>query len=101
MTSAESIVYGSHDVESSAQYNQFAQQPSNKKEPRCGTKAKFIAAGLTLVALTLGGLGYYYGTRSKKIDSTKPNYTYKRFVNQNQTMVSSGHEFNPRKLYEM
>jgi len=66
MTSAESIVYGSHDVESSAQYNQIAQQP--KKEPRCGTKAKVIAAGLTLVALTLGGLGYYYGTRSKKIN---------------------------------
>ena len=91
MTSAENIVYGTHDVESSASFNQSLQMISNKKEARCGTKAKIIAAGLTLVALTLGGLGYYYSSRAKANDNVMPNYTYKRFVNQNQTMVGSGH----------
>ena len=64
MTSAESIVYGSHGYGYSAQYNPIAQQPSNKK--CCSTKAKIIAAGLTIVSLALGGgLFYYFSTRSK------------------------------------
>ena len=88
MTSAERIVYGTADAEAplnlhSSEFN-FS---TDKKEPRCGLKAKLIAGGLTVVALTLGGLGYYYGSKAKY--EKMPSYTYKRFLKQNQTITSA------------
>jgi len=50
---------------------------------------------LTVVALTLGGLGYYYGTQAK--NEKLPSYTYKRFLKQNQTITSAFTE-TPLKL---
>jgi hypothetical protein len=70
MTSAEKIVYGTtgtDDVESSTLLNyppDFTAE-TNKKAPRCSFKAKIVTAGLTLAALTLGGLGIYYATKAK------------------------------------
>ena len=88
MTSAEKIVYATNDVENSTLLKSSEFNESTvKKAPRCSLKAKIVTAGLTLVALTLGGLGYYYGTKDKQV--SRPSYTYKRFVNQNKTIANS------------
>ena len=98
MKQADRIVYGTNDVENSAPLNYSQEQSPSRKVPRCSTKAKLITAGITLVALTMGGLGYYYGTKAK--DQLKPSYTYKRFVNQNQTN-SSAFQSSPLSLTEL
>ena len=64
MTTAERIVYGTVDAERATPLNSNSEfnQAENKKEPRCGLKARLVTAGILAVAVTLGCLVYYFGT---------------------------------------
>jgi hypothetical protein len=85
MSKAQQVVYGTADYEASLNTQHQELASSNTKEPRCSFKAKLFTAGVATLALTLGGLGYYYGTKPKVAAATKPNYSYKRVAFTNST----------------
>ena len=89
MSKAQQIVYGTTDAETPLNQDTQILESAMTKEPRCGLKAKLFTAGVVTLALTLGGLGYYYGTKPKIVTAAKPNYTYKRVTRINSTFSAN------------